>query len=203
MNVTLSNTLYHFTNFDALKAILFSSEFHVKLNTVQWFSPDNKGFYFKIPMVCFCETPLQFLKHHKRNFGNYGLGMKIEWAIAHGIHNVIYADMLNPNSHALTIYELLMHYHSTPAHLKKFRYDSNLNNYLVGSSELMVHRDEREWRFIGKMIDPLEETFTPKSLTFTINDIDQIICPKEDTDNLIQFLKEKGLEKHEEKILKE
>lgn len=193
MNVTLTDTLYHFTKFDALRAILKSRKFLVSLNTVQWFSTDQKGYFFKIPMACFSETPLEFMKDHKRNFGEYGLGMKIQWAIGHGLHNVIYVDMLNPSNHGIMITEILKYYFSVPATHKPHLYHKNLNDQLVGSSELMKYRDEREWRFIGKINDYMSYTFTPDSISFDFTDVAQIVCPKKDVDELIRFLKDEKM----------
>lgn len=203
MNVTLSDTLYHFTSqLTTLQAIITSNEYRLNLNDVQWTSPpDADGnfthFQYRIPMVCFCETPYVFLQNHIRTFGNYGLGMKIEWAISHGIHNVIYADIMNPNLHASMITQLLRLFQNTPT---PQRYPRSINDHLVGSIEPMIHRDEREWRFVGEVTNTTTYNFTPNSIPFTMDDVIEIICPITDSTALEAFLDANGQGQHKRKI---
>lgn len=205
MNSTISDTLYHFTkNFDTLKAIVTSSKFLLKINKREWRIGNKEGIVHHLiydsPMVCFTETPLQFLANHQRNFGNYGIGMKIGWAIDKGAQNVIYCEHHYPNDFANTLLEVLEH----NSKLKQMKPPVNFNRQvfdsLVGATEQMQYRQEREWRFIARISDLANKTFAPTEVTFTPFDIVEFICPKSDENELREFLSKKLGDTHTAQI---
>ena len=185
MNKTNSNTLFHFTNYEALKKILLTKKFKININKVEWLGQGDKGYTFKIPMVCFTETPFEFLQNHIRSFGEYGLGMKIEWAVNLGMHNVIYTDNLSNNKFSTFVTDLLSKYYSTPV---ANRYEKKLNDILVGSTELMKYRDEREWRYIAEINDYKKYSFCPEFIEFTFSDINFLSIPETERSEVLNFL---------------
>ena len=82
-----SNCLFHFTNdFEVLKSIL------KKGFIVSYCKEAN----FAIPMLSFCDIPLSQAKYHLDNYGDYVIGMKLEWAIKNKFNPVLYVEA---NSH--------------------------------------------------------------------------------------------------------
>lgn len=45
---------------------------------------------YAYPMVCFCDIPLSNISEHSRFYGEYGIGMKREWAMRNNITPVHY-----------------------------------------------------------------------------------------------------------------
>lgn len=43
-----------------------------------------------IPMVCFCDIPLESSETHRNNFGKYGIGLSQEWAYSKGLNLINY-----------------------------------------------------------------------------------------------------------------
>jgi hypothetical protein len=41
-------------------------------------------------MVCFCDLPLSLIKSHLNEYGQFGIGLKKQWGINHGVSPVFY-----------------------------------------------------------------------------------------------------------------
>ena len=94
MPVISSNTLFHFTpKIERLKKILLNG-FRPNYCMENLDAIQKKGEAvlnpLAIPMVCFCDLPLSQISKHCVHYGNYGLGMKKDWAKDYGISPVIY-----------------------------------------------------------------------------------------------------------------
>ncbi len=212
MNPTVSNTLFHFTGIDhtrckfkpkeeafgTLKSIIESQHFRLSLNNRNWTIYDDneplRHMDFGVPMLCFSETPIDYIGRHMEVFGYFGLGMKIEWAIKNHAQNVIYCDTTVPNYYGRTLAGVLDFIHhnlvvdpNTQAKWYWFR-------SLVGVTENIIYRDEREWRFIGRTENVAGggDDFTPQYIGFTSNDIYVVVCPAECLPELQQVLHQTG-----------
>jgi hypothetical protein len=119
MNQSNSKILFHFTgidhkrgirkpqdvSFEIILNILRERSFRVSLSQRELRIP-GKTFNLKIPMVCFSETPVHFLRQHMNTFGDFGIGMNFDWGIESGFLNVIYSDNLNSNFYKVMLSEL-------------------------------------------------------------------------------------------------
>lgn len=102
----IANSLFHFTRkSSSLKAILQSLSFRASycIENVRGFGFQSS--YLAIPMVCFCDIPLKFVRHHVRNYGSYGIGLKKDWGIKATINPLQY--VVNSSFVACSIYELI------------------------------------------------------------------------------------------------
>lgn len=104
-----SRTLFHFTkNVDVLKQIL-AGGFWPKYcsEDIRWVGQDDAQ-TIAFPMVCFCDIPLSRIADHVTFYGQYGLGMTRDWAIANGLNPILYiagenfvrAELRKLNDHA-------------------------------------------------------------------------------------------------------
>ncbi len=194
-NLSSSNVLFHFTGIDhtrgkvktdagafqTLQSILGSSQFEIRMNKRAWTVHDDgvpgRAMDFDIPMSCFSETPLAFLPDHMNQFGEFGLGMKLDWGVEKGAQNVVYCDDDHQNSYGRSLAGVLDYIHHGLAvgeaqpHWYWFR-------ELVGVTEHIDHRGEREWRFLGRTEDkPGAVDYEPKTVDFTPADILVVVCP--------------------------
>lgn len=189
-------TLYHFTDsLEILKAILRSKKFLLKENERPWgFSHDGtaRHILFSIPMTCFTEMPHKELRSHCRNFGNFGLGMKIGWAISRGAQNVIYSEHHHPNDFGKTLIEMLDHNSYLKTLRSSYEFSQGIFDSLVGATEQMRYKDEREWRFIGRLTGVNPRTFSPSSVDFQMSDIDVLVVPDSHRVELESFLENIG-----------
>ncbi len=89
-NSARSGSLFHYTReFDFLKSILkngFYPRYCLEHTSLFFQSPTKSAF----PMVCFCDIPLSRSSRHTGDFGEYGIGVKKEWAIRNKANPVIY-----------------------------------------------------------------------------------------------------------------
>lgn len=201
-----SSSFFHFTNnFEAIKGIM-QNGFNVTFCLEEVYSLQKKVLRIGIPMVSFCDVPLNFITAN--NYGDFGIGMSRSWGIEHLLQPVMYypnnkecqstqmiIDASNEfikNRKASSAYRILGY--SKP--LKKIipRKNQNDNNYI-----------EREWRKVYKSFGPqrwkTEKEYklyrgqkdSPKKhigfpLRFGINDIDCIILRKEYINSFIEYI---------------
>lgn len=90
MQVT-SNSLFHFTNsLQNLKGIL-KDKFQLTYCREQYkLDYETHDSYY--PIISFCDIPLSLTKKHINSYGSYGIGMKKEWGINHGLNPVLYIE---------------------------------------------------------------------------------------------------------------
>lgn len=144
--------------------------------------------HFDIPMTCFTETPVQFIEHHARTFGDFGIGMTIGWAISKRAQNVIYCEHDDPDEFGETMLEIASHEKELKKMKSTIRFNRRIMDSLFGATEQMYYRNEREWRVIGRMTDMVKREFTPTEVTFLKNDIIHLICPKSDVETLKTYV---------------
>lgn len=86
-----------------------------------------------IPMASFCDIPMTLLSEHYSRYGEYGIGLSKDWALANGISPIMY--ITNDN----TLRSILFHRLSEQEHVhevnsEKFKKDS-LTKTIVGSPD--------------------------------------------------------------------
>jgi hypothetical protein len=207
MNLSVSDNLFHFTGIDiergkkkpddnafqTLKDILESGNFRLNRNNRNWaiYADDAppREMDFDIPMVCFTETPIGFLSNHIEVFGEFGIGMHLEWGIKNGAQNVLYCDSTTTNFYGKTLAGVLEYVHRTlvegDPQARWFWFRS-----LVGITENIDFREEREWRILGRTenVPGGGETFEPVSVSFSKKDIVVVVCPSKYISELRTFL---------------
>jgi Putative abortive phage resistance protein AbiGi, antitoxin len=198
-NNSISDTLFHFTGLngmrkklkpemEALKTvfdILGSKRFNIGINSRHYAIPGTQIF-MEIPMTCFTETPLSHLRQHMSDFGEFGIGMKFEWAIRNGFLNVIYSDNRGHNFYSASlsrVWDLLEEARDTGSAL----FERGMYYTLVGITEDIRFRNEREWRLIPQS-DLGTTGFSPRYVEFSGYDIDSIVIKKQYSDNIKKYI---------------
>jgi hypothetical protein len=96
-----AKSLFHFTSKPEYLISILENGFFPR------YSLEDSKFKYSpscaIPMVCFCDLPLSDVSDHIGFYGNYGLGLKKEWAIDNGINPVLYLSNVSQLSKCLEI----------------------------------------------------------------------------------------------------
>jgi hypothetical protein len=153
-----SNSLIHFTKEkESLKKILednfqiFNCRETIRLG-------EGEGSWV-VPMVSFCDIPLSEIKDHISKYGNYGIGMTKEWALANGLNPVLY---MAPNSMLSKSYRSAWNRNYDKSESDEWseeerdlcdvlRYIKNYEGDLTrkgGTIKNYRFSDEREWRYV-------------------------------------------------------
>ena len=132
----------------------------------------------QIPMACFTETPISFIPDHMEIFGYFGIGMRLKWGIEKGAQNVVYCDQKHQNSYGRTLAGVLDYvHHGLTVGESQPRW--HWFRELVGITEDIGFREEREWRFIGRTENiPGAKDFEPKTVSFEPTDVVVVVCPQ-------------------------
>jgi hypothetical protein len=88
---TSSNTIFHYTsNIQHLKSILskgfYPSYCKETINT------GNGSRSYAIPIISFCDIPLSQIKDHMDKYGQYAIGLSMDWAKKYGLNPVLYLE---------------------------------------------------------------------------------------------------------------
>lgn len=160
-----SNTVTHFTkNLSSLKGIL-TDNFKVRYCR-ESINVKAKHYDMLIPMVSFCDIPFSQVLKHMDSYGNYGLGLKKNWAEENGLNPVLYLEKNSLLSENIFdhLYQHIIVGKKTLSDLdidekRRFDFIRYLKNYQgdlkrVGKKTIANYRfsDEREWRFV---LDPV------------------------------------------------
>lgn len=156
-NLLSANSLIHLTNsMESLRGIL-NGYFKVKycVEKIHTKSGSINGAY---PMVCFSDIPISQINNHVDSYGEYGIGMKKDWAISKGLNPVFYVEK---NSDLASYVRKVL-----PKYLSKeptkfdeqekelfemVRYMKNYQNDLIRGERIIKNYrfyNEREWRFV-------------------------------------------------------
>jgi hypothetical protein len=152
-----SHTLFHFTkNIDFVKSIL-SEGFWPRycLEDLSWYAHNID--FVAFPMVCFCDIPLSRINEHVSFYGEYGIGVKKEWALANKLNPVSYLSASSNYGTAINnLYKNFDHSGST-TYYKNAGRDLNIilsnlkpldGNMVVSGKH--IHKEfyqENEWRY--------------------------------------------------------
>lgn len=200
-----SNTLFHFTDRNALEMIL-QENFRISYCKEEIFL--HKTFlHFAVPMVSFCEIPLSQIINHVDEYGSYGLGLSREWAYRNNLNPVLYAQTFSSlSSSILTIFNKyiddpdvhpLSASTGEKAIIDVLRYLKNYSRFEIKRdlvSNKNRYADEKEWRYVidinedieyvinGTQFDKYKANNIIKDyrLKFDPNDIKYVIIERED-----------------------
>jgi len=91
-----ANTLFHFTSIKGLTGILSSIGFYCQYSDEHFENilPSKSQYRFTyIPMTSFCDLTIMQLANdsvHRKDFGEFGIGLTKEWGIRNGVSPVMY-----------------------------------------------------------------------------------------------------------------
>lgn len=176
-NKESANELFHFTNkYDYIKSILndkFKPFFCVE--DISYMYKEGKNMTLAYPMVCFCDIPLKRIAVHRKNYGDYGIGLRKEWGIRNLFTIVNYSFPESLKSVSLRL--LIDYYSEMDENINeelRSKFKNSLNLLLMTSkpyegkafnkadrtwSENKVRfYNEREWRYIPR-VDKLSWSF--------------------------------------------
>jgi hypothetical protein len=89
-----SDCLYHFTSIEASLRIFAPTDFHFlpsySLEDFRLFIANSLWAMRLVPMVCFCDIPVDRCDEHAQNYGPVGIGIKKEWAFRQKVAPVQY-----------------------------------------------------------------------------------------------------------------
>lgn len=167
-----SNLLFHFTkSADVLISILENGFWPMTAKEdISFMMPNYEKVEVGIPMVCFTDVPIELTNEHRKQYGEYGIGLKKEWGIKKGLNPICYiiknSEMYNAYNHlqwiiqqnalkldngnkygknTLFTMDAVMNF---AGHLKEYSDDPDLNS--------KPFYDEREWRYLPPFKDEEE-----------------------------------------------
>lgn len=154
-----SNTLIHLTTEKESLIKIIQEGFKVKY-CAENVQTQTKRITGAFPMICFSDIPLSELKNHITSYGNYGIGLKKEWAKEKGLNPVLYIDnksllgsLMNKDFERLLrlanakdipedIFDSLIHIISYAKN-----YEGKLETAKIKKDNYRFS-DEREWRYV-------------------------------------------------------
>jgi hypothetical protein len=160
MSAPRSTTLFHFTkSLDVLESILKQGFLpHYSLEDIGWIgSPEVDAIAF--PVVCFCDIPLSRITDHVQFYGQFGIGMKQDWATANGLNPIIYVSQ---TSHVASLLKKVVGAANIlQSELKDSSYIENTRRLIgyckpvagqisiQGTAVTKAFYQESEWRFLA------------------------------------------------------
>ena len=186
MKILSTNELFHFTKFEYLKSILSEKGFYPRFNLEILLMNPNKEkqvTIFPIPMVCFCDIPLNLTEIHRKRYGNCAIALREDWKTRKKINPVFYIKpesyVANTISDITNSLEKLFPYmvsenNELTAELNKVRNNfmtlinftknhenKNIKNYNFGVGKIQQEKrkyyDEKEWRYIPEFNENSKE----------------------------------------------
>lgn len=172
-----ANTLFHFTKIGSLKSILSSQGFFCQYSDEHFENILPKRSFYRfvyIPMVSFCDLTITQLSNdsdHRKNFGEYGIGLTKEWGIKNQVSPVMYVHRLSQTTSQLS--ELISTFKGFHKAKENFIDVSSLEDELVDFFKYIkpyrgiwhkgkkikyvrnpiIYYNEREWRYCPKLKD--------------------------------------------------
>ena len=159
--------LFHFTSkYENIVSILnekFKPFFCIE--DLSFMYDKSRNMTFALPMVCFCDIPLERHKPHKEKYGGYGIGLKKKWGINKSLNLVNYSYNLSYRSSSFRILtDLHTEIKSTKNNDWITKFSNSFNILLMTtkpyegqkfdniskqwSKEIYRFYDEREWRYL-------------------------------------------------------
>lgn len=200
-----SSSFFHYTNdINAVKSIL-THGFNIYYCKEDIYSADEPH-HLGIPMVSFCDVPLSFISDN--NYGKYAIGMQRKW----GIHKKLQPVMYYPNNRECLSTRIIIRA------TENVENDESPDSYVIlGCSKPMYKINkgsdssisannyiEREWRRVlypnkphKWLLDNKYDVFREaqgankqpiSALTFAHYDIDFLIIPQNDIEELIDYI---------------
>ena len=161
--------IFHFTGrLDALLGILAGS-FRVSYAREKIVGK-RRSIQFAVPMVSFCDIKLSDIQAHISSYGDYGIGLRKEWAIDRGLNPVMYVSKNSDLSADMIAEVKRIHQHIKGAGDKlvnksarlSLRHNMNTLRYVKNYQGDLIRRNgqttrdyrfanEREWRYVPGM----------------------------------------------------
>ena len=92
-----ANTVFHYTPRLEFLLNILGNGFYPSYCKESLISENGRRIY-AMPMVSFCDIPLSQVKDHMGKYGNYAIGLSIEWAVNNRLNPVLY---IQETSHLL------------------------------------------------------------------------------------------------------
>lgn len=173
-----TDELFHFTKFDRLINII-KEGFYPRYNFEHTFLSDlfnTPSTVAHIPMVCFCDIPLNMVQEHYSKYGKCAIGLDKKWGEKYGLNPIIYVhknsrigDAISAIANSISNYRSSMISEDSDISVfkifssvakgfaeisylvKQYERTEDEHNY-IGSKWWTFKKgrfyDEREWRFV-------------------------------------------------------
>lgn len=188
-----SGYLFHFTkSLDVLISIIKNGFYpRCAVEDVHFAMPNLSKEQSKmgIPMVCFCDMPLNLSTIHRSQYGKYGIALSKEWGIEKGIAPVHY--VIENSSENKSFIKLERFVHSIICDYKEVCkkanipfYEEKINEDLINimfdyignlkfyseNNDSKPYYDEREWRYLVPFYDGNDQKVSNRLLYDDLND---------------------------------
>ena len=144
-----SSTLFNFT--DNIEHLLNNLEHGIYCHTSLEKLPGNRHAY-EVPFCCFCDIPLSLISEHFEWYGEYGIGLKREYAREHNTQPVHYVTSESRFLKNITRKKTENISNNTKQYLipylKKFQGDQR--HPARKRDKRKTFYDEREWRYVAE-----------------------------------------------------
>lgn len=164
--------LYHFTKNPKILVSILKNGFYpmTAIEDISFMLPNYSTCLVGIPMVCFTDLPLNLAELHRKEYGQFGIGMKKEWGMENGLNPVNYIvkgsseyvsfnylqtiaieyakALVDNNENADAVVELMIAFMDFAGYLKEYSKGEDL--------EIKPFYDEREWRYLPPFKDEQE-----------------------------------------------
>lgn len=184
MSIFRTTSLFHYTSFNSLKAIL--QQGLVPNYCKEELDINGDKHVLGIPMISFCDIPLTRTQEFTSRYGRHAISLKKEWAIKHHINPILYLneDIL-PISLKNT--DMLMgfvkSYNGRHKKTSQCNYEENEWRYVVSNSTDTKWKENeieyKKWRGTATNKPKADSYLEAKKLTFSIDDISYIIVEQE------------------------
>lgn len=162
-NTLSANTLFHFTKEIDIVGSILANGFYPRYCMEKFDYVDYvREREFPMPMVCFCDIPLSEIVEHKKQYGEYAIGMSKDWGKKNGVNPLIYTteksiptkllneivDRLYNNEQAMFEYAKMVQF--MVAYMKPYegyKWNKDTNSF---DGQWTTFYNEREWRYVPK-----------------------------------------------------
>ncbi|WP_105617535.1 abortive infection system antitoxin AbiGi family protein [Vallitalea okinawensis] len=165
-----AGSVFHFTDsFEKLRDIIENNCFKPRCVIEK-----RKQEEIAIPMVCFCDLPLSQMGEHIKKYGNYGVGLRKEWAAKQSISPVMY-EAINPSKeNAFDVVLKKANNIGDETLLERMKYFSWYIKSYDGydtTKDFVQFYNEREWRYIPPYEALCEASYFPSIFSKNLKEI--------------------------------
>jgi len=106
-NKESADELFHFTKEYRSIISIMNNKFKpfFCIEDLSFMYKKDKNMTLALPIVCFCDIPLERISIHKKKYGNYGIGLTKEWGMKNSLNIVNYSF---PESYKSSSYRILI-----------------------------------------------------------------------------------------------
>lgn len=169
-----TDELFHYTKFGHLLNIIengFYPRYSFEYTFLSDFYPNHPAMLSPVPMVCFCDIPLNMVADHITKYGTCAIGLTKQWGASHGINPVLYVNKNSIAGVAMNVLGASSHGYKSPedmATVQRFtnifeateklgyflkQYERVEDESVSYNGKIYVFKkgryyDEREWRYV-------------------------------------------------------